>query len=120
MLRALSLVYMLSPLPRRSDWLPTSLTSPALSAFPGLGAGSACASSFSRLAQRSLALRPAHSRGHQFVTRFTRGFNHFVTSIVAPVASGWSGCRVGLSPTGKAPPYHGAPYKRSFKFASIE
>ena len=93
---------MLSPLPRRSDWVPTSLTSPAVSAFPGLGAGSACASSFSRLAQRSLTLRPAHSRGHQFVTRFTRGFNHFVTSIVAPVASGWSGCRVGLSPTGKS------------------
>ena len=46
---------------------------------------------------------------HQFVTRFTRSFNHFVTSIVAPVASGWSGCRVGLSPTGKAPPLHGAP-----------
>ena len=82
--------------------------SPALSAFPGLGAGSACASSFSRLARRSLALRPAHSRCHQFVTRFTRGLNHFVTSIVAPVASGWSGCRVGLSPTGKAPPLHGA------------
>ncbi len=100
-LRALSLVYMLSPLPRRSDWVLPSLTSPAVSAFPGLGAGSACASTFSRLARRSLALRPAHSRGHQFVTRFTRGFNHFVTSIVAPVASGWSGCRVGLSPTGK-------------------
>src|SRR5712672_1255028 len=26
----------------------------------------------------------------------------------APVASGWSGCRVGLAPTGKAPPCHGA------------
>jgi hypothetical protein len=26
----------------------------------------------------------------------------------APVASGWSGCRVGLAPTGKTPPYHGA------------
>ncbi|MGA8147857.1 MAG: hypothetical protein WB870_09825 [Gallionellaceae bacterium] len=36
------------------------------------------------------------------------GFNHFVTSIAAPVASGWSGCRVGFAPTGKAPPYHGA------------
>ena len=106
---------MLSPLPRRSDWVPASLTSPALSAFPGLGAGSACASSFSRLARRSLALRPAPSRCHQFVTRFTRGFNHFITSIVAPVASGWSGCRVGLSPTGKAPPLHGAPYKRTFR-----
>src|SRR5437588_7832664 len=35
----------------------------------GRGAGSACTSTFSRLARRSLALRPAHSRCHQFVTR---------------------------------------------------
>jgi hypothetical protein len=25
----------------------------------------------------------------------------YVTSMTAPVASGWSGCRVGLAPTGK-------------------
>src|SRR5229473_2936695 len=31
----------------------------------------------------------------------SRGFSHFVTSMTAPVASGWSGCRVGLAPTGK-------------------
>ena len=42
---------------------------PAISAFPDMAVGSACTSSFSRLAQRSLALRPAHSRSHQFVTR---------------------------------------------------
>jgi hypothetical protein len=35
------------------------------------------------------------------VTRITEGFSHFVTSIAAPVASGWSGCPVGLAPTGK-------------------
>jgi hypothetical protein len=29
------------------------------------------------------------------------GFSHFVTSMAAPIASGWSGCRVGLTPTGK-------------------
>src|SRR5436190_14793280 len=29
------------------------------------------------------------------------GFSYFVTSIAAPVASGWSGRRVGLAPTGK-------------------
>ena len=44
-------------------------TRPAISAFPDMAVGSACTSSFSRLAQRSLALRPAHSRCHQFVTR---------------------------------------------------
>jgi len=29
------------------------------------------------------------------------GFSYFVTSIAAPLASGWSNCRVGLTPTGK-------------------
>src|SRR5713101_8276252 len=29
------------------------------------------------------------------------GFSHFVTSMIAPIASGWSGWRVGLAPTGK-------------------
>jgi plasmid maintenance system antidote protein VapI len=42
---------------------------PDVSAFPERVIGSACALSFSRLARRSLALRPAHSRCHQFVTR---------------------------------------------------
>ena len=42
---------------------------PDVSAFPERVVGSACALSFSRLAQRSLTLRPAHSRCHQFVTR---------------------------------------------------
>jgi hypothetical protein len=45
---------------------------PAISAFPERVVGSACASSFSRLARRLLALRPAHSRCHQFVARFTQ------------------------------------------------
>jgi xanthine dehydrogenase iron-sulfur cluster and FAD-binding subunit A len=31
----------------------------------------------------------------------SEGFSHFVTSMTAPVASGRSGCRVGLAPTGK-------------------
>ncbi len=42
------------------------------------------------------------------MTRYTEGFSHFVTSMTAPVASGRSDGRVGLAPTGKAPPYHGA------------
>ena len=101
------LVYMLSPLPRHSVWLHLSLTSPDVSAFPALADRSACATSFSRLAQRSLALRPAHSPSH-LVTLYTRGFSHFVTSMTTPIASGWSDSRVGLSPTGKTPPLHGA------------
>ena len=75
---------------------------PAVSAFPEVAVGSACTSSFSRLARRSLALRPAHSRRHLYVTRYTEGFSHFVTSMTAPVASGWSLRRVGLASTGIA------------------
>jgi hypothetical protein len=36
------------------------------------------------------------------VTFYIEGFSHFVTSMTASIASGWSkSCRVGLSPTGK-------------------
>jgi hypothetical protein len=45
--------------------------------------------------------RPAHSRGYLYVTSYPEGFSHFVTSMTAPVASDWSGRRVGLAPTGK-------------------
>ena len=77
------------------------LTSPDVSAFPERVVGSACAMSFSRLARRSLTLRPAHSPSH-LVTFYIEGFSHFVTSMTASIASGWSkSCRVGLSPTGK-------------------
>ena len=74
---------------------------PAISAFPEIAVGSACTSTFSELARRLLALRPAHSRRHLYVTSDTEGFSHFVTSATAPVASGWSVRRVGLAPTGK-------------------
>jgi hypothetical protein len=95
------LVYMLSPLPRHSDWRYLLAHPSSRVSLPRRVLGSACASSFSRLTQRSLTLRPAHSRCHQFVARLPEGFSHFVTSMTAPVASGWSGCRVGLAPTGK-------------------
>jgi hypothetical protein len=48
-----------------------------------------------------------------FRDTLSEGFSHFVSSIAAPVASGWSGCRVGLAPTGKAPPCHGARQEQS-------
>jgi hypothetical protein len=86
---------------------------PSVSAFPGPTAGSACTLSFSRLAQRSLTLRPTHSHGHLYVT-LSEGFRHFVTSMPAPVASGWSGCLAALAPAGEAPPFHGARGKRPF------
>ena len=61
---------MLSPLPRRSGWAYSSLcfTQPYQPSPKGLS-GRPARLSFSRIAQRSLALRPAHSRCHQFVTQ---------------------------------------------------
>ena len=44
---------------------------------PKGSSASACTSSFSRLARQSLALRPAHSRCHQFVTRLYRRLQPF-------------------------------------------
>ena len=100
-LHALSLCTCCRHYPGAATGDTASLIRPVVSAFPGMAAGSARASSFSRLARRSLVLRPAHSRCHQFVTRLPEGFSHFVSSIAAPVASGWSRCRVGFAPTGK-------------------
>ena len=101
MLRALSLCTCCRQYPGAATGRRLRSSRPAVSAFPENVVGSACTSSFSRLARRSLALRPAHSRSHPYVTSYTAGFSHFVTSMTAPVASGWSVRRVGLSPTGK-------------------
>src|ERR1039458_4775822 len=51
-------------------------------------------SAFTRVAACTLALSPIRDT-------LIEGFSHFVTSMTAPTASGWSGCRVGLAPTGK-------------------
>jgi hypothetical protein len=51
-----------------------------------------------------------HTRaGHLFVTLLTEGFSHFVSSMTAPVASGWSGWPGGICTHRKTPPWHGAP-----------
>src|SRR5213596_2308172 len=68
-LRTLSLCTCCRHYPGAAGVRTASLIHPAVSAFPERVVGSACASSFSRLARRLLALRPAHSRCHQFVTR---------------------------------------------------
>jgi hypothetical protein len=51
-------------------------------------------SAFTHVAAWTLARSPIRDP-------LTEGFSHFVASMTAPVASGWSGCRVGLAPTGK-------------------
>ena len=53
------------------------------------------------LPAHSLTLRTARSHGHQNRDRLAVGFRHFVTSMPAPDASGWSGRRAGLAPAGK-------------------
>src|ERR1019366_4395677 len=50
-------------------------------------------SAVTRVTACTLALSPIRDT-------HTEGFSHLVTSMTAPVASGWSGCRVGLTPTG--------------------
>ena len=51
-------------------------------------------SAFTRVTACTLALSPIRDT-------LIEGFSHFVTSMTAPITSGWSGCRVGLPPTGK-------------------
>jgi hypothetical protein len=63
-------------------------------------------SAFTRVTACTLALSPMRDT-------LIEGFSHFVTSMTAPIASGWSGCRVGFAPTGKAPPFHGARAERT-------
>src|SRR5438067_8903027 len=99
---------MLPPLPRCSGWAYSSLISPSCISLPRYGSRvglhivlfEAC-SAFTRVAACTLALSPIRDT-------LIEGFSHFVTSMTAPIASGWSDCRVGLAPTGKAPPLHGA------------
>ena len=89
-LRALSLCTCCRQYPGAATGRRLRSSRPAVSAFPEVAVGSACTSTFSELARRSLALRPAHSRRHLYVTCYTEGSSHFVTSMTAPVASGWS------------------------------
>src|SRR6266849_5348353 len=92
---------MLPPLPRCSGWAYSSLVHPGHVSLPRKGRRvglhivlfEAC-SAFTRVAACTLALPPIRGT-------LSEGFSHFVTSMTAPIASGWSGCRVGLAPTGK-------------------
>src|ERR1700730_13582181 len=92
---------MLPPLPRRSGWAYRFAQYPSRFSLPRKGRRvglrivlfEAC-SAFTLVAACTLALSPIRDT-------HSEGFSHFVASMTAPVASGWSGCRVGLTPTGK-------------------
>ena len=95
------LVYMLPPLPRRSGWAYScSLTQP-YQPSPKWQSGRPAHCPFRGL----LGVHSRYGLHTRAVTVYrdtlSEGFSHFVTSMTAPVASGWSGCRVGLAPTGK-------------------
>src|SRR5450756_973837 len=92
---------MLSPLPRRSDWVCCFAHAPGRISLPRKGCRVGLrivlfedCSAFTRVTACTLAPSPIRDA-------LSEGFSHFVTSIAAPVASGWSVCRVGLAPTGK-------------------
>src|SRR6202048_5119105 len=89
------------PIPRCSNWAYSSLHSPSYFSLPRYGSRiglhiflfEAC-STFTRVAACTLALSPIRDT-------LIEGFSHFVTSMTAPIASGWRGCRMGFAPTGK-------------------
>jgi hypothetical protein len=109
---------MLPPLPRCSGWAYSSLISPSRGSLPRKGCRvglhidifEAC-SAFIRVAACTLALSPIRDT-------LIEGFSHFVTSMTAPIASGWSESPGGPCTHWKAPPCHGAPPQPSFEPAA--
>src|SRR5215469_18695667 len=81
---------MLPPLPRCSSWVYSSLISPRGVSLPRfhyrvdlhIDLFEAC-SAFTRVAACTLARSPIRDT-------LIEGFSHFVTSMTAPIASGWS------------------------------
>src|SRR6266568_7329061 len=100
-LRTLSLCTCCRQYPGVADGRNLRSTRPVISTFPDMAVRvglhivlfEAC-SAFTRVAACTLALSPIRDT-------LIEGFGHFVTSMTAPIASGWSDCRVGLAPTGK-------------------
>src|SRR6202050_4961791 len=93
---------MLSPRPRRSGWASCFAHSPQpYQPSPKYWSGRPAHCPFRGL----LGVHSRYGLHTRAVTVFRdtliEGFSHFVTSMTAPIASGWSGCRVGLAPTGK-------------------
>jgi hypothetical protein len=99
-------------MPRRTDALRISLAWRAMTAFPTLKLGRRPHHMVSGLARCSSVLRPARSLTPFFTGAFvTKGFEHFIASMLASAATGWSESRrVGLtnSPTGVLRLCHGA------------
>src|SRR6516162_5134016 len=99
---------MLPPVPRCSGWASSSLISPGRSSLPRFGGRvglhidlfEACLA-FTRVAACTLAQSPIRDP-------LIEGFSHFVTSMTAPIPSGWSESPGGPCTHWKKPPCHGA------------
>src|ERR1700758_2181542 len=107
---------MLPPLPRCSSWAYSSLVSPNRVSLPRFHCRvglhivrfEVC-SAFTHVAACTLALSPIRDT-------LIEGFSHFVTSMTAPIASGWSESPGGTCTHWKAPPCHGARGRRTMRF----
>ena len=67
-----------------------SLFYPDVVGLPRISAGSAPVTPFSRPAQRSLHVTAYMLAKSTISTFYTRGFDGFVASAAAPIATGWS------------------------------
>src|SRR5215469_6569392 len=111
-------MYMPPPVPRCSGWAYSSLVSPNHVSLPRFGGRvglhidlfGAC-SAFTRVAACTLARSPIRDP-------LSEGVRHFVASMPAPVASGWSESLGGTRTHWKAPPCHGASPLRPLPRAS--
>src|ERR1700750_170982 len=107
---------MLSPLPRHSDGRYCFAHSPQ-SCQPSLiwPSGRPVHRPFRGFLSVHSRFGPHTSAVTAYRDTLSEGFSHFVTSIAAPVASGWSVSPGGACTHWKAPPSHGARHKRSFR-----
>jgi len=91
---------MLPQLPRRSDQVSSSALHPCRISLPRKPGRVGLRIVLFEVGSASLACG-LHTRAVTvFRDTLSEGFSHFVTSIAAPVASGWSVRRVGFAPTG--------------------
>src|ERR1700693_4393942 len=111
---------MLPPLPRCGGWAYSSLISPNRISLPRKGCRvgphivlfEAC-SAFTRVAACTLARSPVRDP-------HSEGFSHFVTSMTAPAASGWSELPGGPFPHLKTSPFHGAHPLQTFRTGLLQ
>jgi hypothetical protein len=99
--------------------------SPTTAAFPKCLVGRLPRTSFRGLYGVHITLRPARSP-HRLAACCLEGFDGFVTSTAAPIATGWSDlCRVGITPTEEprlctahGHPSFGRPCTQAIRYAS--